>query len=345
MTKIALTDGLKQTALQQYHPYVNIELWSLEQNSYDEENNTEDIIIQDAANLKIIGSDIETMLATDGDIYLQEYQKYIAADCTNIIFTPFDEENNQPIDNIIIPYEYYKGVFYLRLPRFYRTISLHLLTRYYDASDDVVLFNTEDLIDYIQSHQQVWTTTGASRTEEQIDILGEGVGRYLIPLPQNLRKMSSIEIDVFYKYIEDTIDYNNYIGIIDTSMRGYKQIDGTDDIEKEIEDQKSLINQNQDNTRIINIAQRNNIYTQDDDVFNYCPQDMSFDVAQIDNEKYYEAIVKYSNDNIYIEEYNQRNNDDIDRIAELSTNNFVDNFIFAEWAEELGCQEEEPSLP
>ena len=46
MTKIALTDGLKQTALQQYHPYVNIELWSLEQNSYDEENNTEDIIIQ-----------------------------------------------------------------------------------------------------------------------------------------------------------------------------------------------------------------------------------------------------------------------------------------------------------
>ena len=71
MTKITLTDSLKQTALQQYHPYINIELWSLEQNSYDEENNTEDIIIQDAANLKIIGSDIEAMLAADGDIYLQ----------------------------------------------------------------------------------------------------------------------------------------------------------------------------------------------------------------------------------------------------------------------------------
>ena len=343
MTKIVLTEKLKKTALQQYHPYINIDLWSLEQFEYDNDDIEKDIILQDAVNLKILNDDIEGLLS---DSHLREYQKYVSkpdkedkGDFTNIIFTP---END--IDTII-PYEYYKGVFYLRLPRFYRTISLHLLTRYYDASDDVILFNTEDLIDYIQSHQQVWTTTGASRTEEQIDILGEGVGRYLVPLPQNLRKMSSIEIDVFYKYIEDTIDYNNYIGIIDTSMRGYKQIDGTDDIEKEIEDQKSLINQNQDNTRIINIAQRNNIYTQDDNVFNYCPQDISFNVAQIDNEKYYEAIVKYSNDNIYIEEYNQRNNDDIDRIAELSTNNFVDNFIFAEWAEELGCQEEEPSLP
>ena len=57
MTKIALTSDLKQLALQQYHPFVNIDLWSLEQEQYDNEHiNDEDdnIVVNDTVNIKIL---------------------------------------------------------------------------------------------------------------------------------------------------------------------------------------------------------------------------------------------------------------------------------------------------
>lgn len=335
MTQIVLTDNLKQTALQQYHPYINIELWSLEQNEYDNGDDSKDIILQNITNLKILNNDIEKMLLEDNEASLQEYQKYVSSDYANIIFTPFDDITNTPINDIIIKYEYYNGVFYLELPRFYRTICLHLLPNYYYANDDVVLLNTEDIIEYVNEHPTTWTTIDATREDDKINIIGEGIGRYLIPLPQYLRKMSSIEIDVFYKYLEDTVNYENKIGIIDTYNRGYQ---GLDAIEKEYEDQKTLINSSIDETNIVTIAKRQQNDIQIDNAFKYCLQpNSSFEINSIESNKYYETIIKYSNDNIYIEQYNQRADSDVvDRISELSTNSdTVNNYIFSEWEEDL----------
>lgn len=344
MTKITLTNDLKQLALNQYHPFINIDLWSLEQYEYDEnwvapddddESNSPDIILQDTVNLKILNKDIEALLAHDDESTdkqsLQEYQKYTSnSDFSNIIFTPFDDEKHLPINDIIISSEYYNGVFYLELPRFYRTISLHLLTNYYDASDDVVLFHTENIIDYVKENPTSWTATGnTERNPEEISTNKQNNnGRYLIPLPQHLKRIPSIEIDVFYQYLSTNGIRPNEIGIIDTSIRGY------DDVTKEYEDQKTLINKNDNEYKIVTTTERNPNQTDilQDNFFCYRETSDDFETNSVEINKIYESIIKYSNDNIYIEKYNDRGNNTINRKNELKTNGDY-NYIFVEWGE------------
>lgn len=334
---IVLTEDLKQIALNQYHPIIDIDLWSLEQENYDIQNNTTDaIIINDTVNLKILNADIEQMLLQNNEDEYKEYQKYVSkpqttiqdgteqtintGTFTNIIFTPRDE-------NIIIPYEYYKGVFYLSLPQFYRQISLHILMPYVDASDNVVLFTTEDAIDYVNTPSnpttkwKVYSNT-TTRDDDKINIISEdGVGRYLIDLPETLRHLPTIEIDVFYKYA--TIG-ENQIGLIDTLNRGY------DDIEIEYREQQTLINQNINTAKQIVLTTRQTHDLTEDDAFSYSAPLDSIQGLQHTNNIIYEATIKYLNDNIYVEEYNQRTSDIINRINELKTNNNY-NYKFIEW--------------
>ena len=271
---------------------------------------------------------------------LSIYQKYTSnSDFTNVIFTPFDTKTDSPITDIIIPSEYYNGVFYLEMPRFYRTISMHLLTNYYDASDDVVLFHTENIIDYVKKNPTSWMArvSQEGKNMDEISITADNeIGRYLIPLPQHLRRIPSLEIDMFYQYTDEHGISTNQIGVIDTSIRGYKRQDGTDDMDKEYEDQKTLINTNDDIDKIVTSAERNpnqnNI--QQDNYFIYTESDDKFETNAIESDKVYEATVKYINDNIYIEKYNYRGeNDSIDRVNELTTNGHY-NYIFTEWEEE-----------
>lgn len=338
MTKIVLTTELKRTALQQYHPYINIDLWSLEQFEYDNDNLEEDIILQDSVNLKILNDDIEGLLP---NAHRKEYQKYISkpdqeekGDFTNIIFTPEGD-----IDTII-PYEYYKGVFYLELPRFYRTISLHILTYYFDASDNVALFVTENIADYVNhdASETAWihTTDNVSRSNDAIDILNEenGVGRYLIKLPNDVKAFPSLEIDVFYEYDNIQNNAENQIGVIDTNDRGYSLSQS----QAKYEDQHTLINSNHDygsSTKQVITATRQQEDISEDSAFIY--SDSSNPLGSINTEQHqtniqYEAIIKYINDDIYIEEYNPRENNTIDRVSELYTNAY--NYIFTEWIDE-----------
>ena len=334
MTKIVLTDELKQMALQQYHPRVDIVLWSLEQEEYDDTYN--EIVINGAVNIKILNKDIEKMLATEGTQYLEEYQKYVSKPnnntndkCTNVIFTPYDDIST------IIPFEYYKDVFYLELPTFYRTISLHILTDYYDASDDVILFHTEDIIEYVNSEdapEEAWVcSNGASRDIDKvnINIAQNGFGRYLIKLPYALQHGASIEIDAFYKYM-DSFNGDNQIGVVDSHIRGY------DDIEKEYSSQQTLINTNLEDKKGISTMGRDPNYLDilDDRYFEYSTL-LDYKPLTHRPSVTYESIVKYTNDDIYIEEYNEREvNASVDRVSELQTESNNYNYIFYEWPEE-----------
>ena len=336
MTKIVLTEELKQQALQQYHPQIDIELWSLEQDTYDNGDITKDIILQDTVNLKIINEDIEQLLSSNAK-HLQEYQKYISkggvGDFTNIIFTPNDDINT------IIPYEYYKGVFYLELPRFYRVISLHILTSYFDASDNVALFTTEDIIDKINHDitETAWiqTNDNISRSNDKIDVIANanGIGRYLVELPDDIKHFSTLEIDVFYKY--NTANNENQIGIIDTNDRGYSLAEA----EKKYHEQQTLINANHDyndSSKQVITATRQQENIKEDSAFSYSNSSDSLfkiNTNQHQTNLVYEAIIKYINDDIYIEEYNQRTNDTVDRVSELQTNSHY-NYVFTEWIDE-----------
>lgn len=339
MTKIVLTEELKKITLQQYHPYINIDLWSLEQFEYDNDDEEKDIILQDSVNLKILSDDIEGLLSGS---HLREYQKYVSkpdkedkGDFTNIIFTP---END--ID-IIIPYEYYRGVFYLELPRFYRTISLHMLTYYFDASDDVALFTAEDIVDYVNHDipETAWihTTDDISRSDNAVDIIsdGDGIGRYLIKLPENVKAFPSLEIDVFYEYDNIGDNAENQIGVIDTNDRGYSLAEA----QAKYEDQHTLINANHDynsSTKQVITATRQQEDISEDSAFVYSDSSNPFGELNTNQHQLntqYESIIKYINDDIYIEEYNPRENDTVDRINELYTNNKY-NYVFTEWTDE-----------
>ena len=360
MTKVSLTNDLKRAALKQYHPYIEIELWSLEQQRFEEEHysneileDNREIVIQDRVNLKIIEQDIVKMLSSAEQ---QQYQKFVSkptdngirkGNYDNIIFTPYND-----IDTII-PYEYYNGVFYLELPRFYRNICLHLVTKYYDATDNVALITTEDIIDYINNPntaEEKWLNS-ANRTSDKVNILN-GLGRYLIDIHElseqkALKEESSIkvedllkaeglsiEIDVFYKYTGNIQE--NQIGIIDTNDRGYT----SSQTASKYEDQKTLIENNKNlsnSTNQIITATRNQENIKIDAAFTYSNPSSSNDTIKLSanhqTDATYELIVKYINDNIYIEEYNQRTSpQDVDRVSELQTNDNY-NYKVGVWEE------------
>lgn len=326
MTKIVLTEALRKTALQQYHPIINIDLWSLEQEQYESslEEENDDIIVNGAVNIKILNADIEEMLALNSEQELEEYQRYVSNaqnDLTNVVFTP------QSNTDIIIPAEYYRGVFYLQLPQFYRTISLHMLTPYFDASDNIALFTIDDIREYLNS-PDVPAEAEVELYENETPL---GYTQYLIQLSESLRVLESLEIDVFAQ----NEGIANFIGIIDENMRGYD----ADEIEQMYREQKTLINEDAYATdakaKVPTTIQRNRA---EDDIsqFNYFDynniQELSLYLLPNNPDYTYESTIKYINDDLYIEEYNQRENS-IDRKQELQTNDNY-NYTFAEWTEE-----------
>lgn len=364
MTKIVLTEDLKKQALQQYHPYINIDLWSLKQEEYDtQENSDKEIILQDTVNLKILSDDIQGLLSNKEQI---QYQKYITkpnennenqGDFTNIIFTPKDDLN------IIIPYEYYKGVFYLQLPRFYRTISLHMLTYYFDASDDIVLFHTEDIIDYINnpdnpSYKILTTNDGFYSSNQDGSMYNlcaysendSSTVRYLIDLPQEMKTFDSLEIDVFYTYQNNQIDQSiNEIGLIDTNDRGYEITDRTEMLhcQRTLMGVEHCTTTQASDTNIREISRSDGLICRNpetDDVetdgyFHFKNQiNEPIELDSEDTNHKHELIIKYINDDIYIEQYNA-NSEGVDRKRDLQTNNSY-NYIFTKWNKSLKCTDD-----
>ena len=327
MTQISLTENLKKIALQQYHPHIDIDLWSLEQENYENENHNMEIAQNDIMNIKIIENDIGLLLSSNKE----EYEAYLNSDYNNIIFTP-----NDNLD-IIIPYEYYKGVFYLRLPRFYRTISMHLLPKNYDASDDVVLFHTEDIISSINSENKNWISADSTyRSPNKVDIHGTSYGRYLIPLPESLRSSESIEIDVFSKYNSFSANAhdNHQIGIIDTDNRGF---DSAHNQDKYAEEMTLIYNKQESQSTSLQIitATRTKENINLDNAFRYSSASNALSSIATNTpyqQNYnYESIIKYHNDSLYVEEYNPRaSNATPNRKAELQTNNKY-NYMTSEW--------------
>lgn len=299
-----------------------------------------DVVVNDPVNLKIIESDIEQLLRqTDNSEYmLKHYQKYVSkpddegmkkGDFDNIIFTPKDDLKT------IIPYEYYKGVFYLRLPYYCHQICLHIISKYYDATDNVALFTTDDIIEYLQNPPaEAWVSDKATRDGDKLNFIADddiyAYGRYLIKLPQALRDTLSIEIDAFYRYSQLSEYSGHSIGIVDTKNRGYNNI------ESEIEDQKTLITiQAYDADRgdySVAIMRENDLNNLQPFIYYDYDEGFFLDELAFQQDVLCEQTVKYFNDDIYYEEYNPRTEETVNRILELQTNNHF-NYNIDEWSE------------
>ena len=126
----SMTDDLKNIVLQQYHPRVRIQLWSLDQQEFEEQNpDSDEVALHGPVNIKILNDDLEFFLTHKSINQAEEYKKYVSkpdnegvnqGTFKNILFTDSDDINT------IIPFEYHKGVFYLRLPRWMRYIDMHI---------------------------------------------------------------------------------------------------------------------------------------------------------------------------------------------------------------------------
>lgn len=306
--------------------------------------------INDYVNLKIIEKDIEQLLyQTDNSEYmLNHYKKYVStpddssSGYDNIIFTPQDDWNT------IIPFEYYKGTFYLRLPYFCQTICLHIISKYYDATDNVALFTTDDMIEYLQNNPPEYAWLSERSIENKINTTIEDgqIARYLIDLPQECKEMSSIEIDAFYLYTgknpEISTFPNNQLGIVDSKIRGYSSVDS------EAEDQKTsvanvnILQNSPINTNEVVYIKRGHSSTYLTPLkFPYSlllelPMDRTgFKLQETHQDNIvYETTIKYFNDDIYVEEYNPRTIETVNRVNELQTNSQY-NYMIEEWREEV----------
>lgn len=349
MTNIVLTDNLKNIALQQYHPRVRIQLWSLDQEEFKQANpESDEDALHGPVNVKILNDDIEFFLTHTSINQLEEYQKYVSkpddngvnqGTFKNLLFTPADDIST------IIPFEYHRGVFYLRLPKWTEYVDMHILTSYYDGSDDVILLSTEDLFTSVNQNQQQWLSTDdeITRSNDKIDIIkpnsseNESVGRYLIKIPDSLKSLSSIEIDGFYKYTgEVTNQVSHQLGITDDNDRGYT----VNQTELMYQDQKTLINNSQNlsnEDQIITATPVKQTILEEDDAYEYSDPQLSEYGIQLslphEQGPVYEIMVKYINDSLYVEEYNSPPDDSVDRIRDLSKQGEVSNYIKVEWTE------------
>lgn len=302
-----------------------------------DKNDTSIKIVQnDTVNVKILNKDIESLLY---EADKKEYQKYVSkpedtgynqGNFDNIIFTPQNDLDT------IIPYEYYKGVFYLQMPQFYKTISMHILTKYFGCADNVILLNTEDIIDIIEGDdsESIWNSSdNTSRTINKINMMcsrtNSEYGRYLIPFPSDIQKLSSLEIDIFSQYTNGT----SQIGVIDINDRGYPD---TDTAEKYQEQHTLLCNKHQYTNSSIQTITATRIADDilKDQSYSYSDATQSHNTILLNQNKntgIKESIIRYINDNIYIEEYNTRDDsDNVDRVSELTTNNKY-NYTNEEW--------------
>ena len=286
------------------------------------------IIQQENINLKIIERDIYSLLSATART---EYSKYIGRDYNNIVFTP--RNDNQTI----IPYEYRNGVFYLRLPYFCKTISMHLLSKFFDAEDDVVLLNEDDIKELVSS--QTWIHgTKIDRGTDKINIVDNSCssncyGRYMIPLPSSIKSLESLEIDIFSKYPTNS-HKSHQVGLIDTDNRTFASTETADKYEY----QKTLAyskKESSDSSLQIITIKRNQEDITTDNAFSYDTINQKLKTTNAFNKDYkYETIIKYHNDNLYIEEYNPRAaNASPNRKQELQTDNQY-NYMTQTWQEE-----------
>ena len=309
-----------------------------------------DVAINDEVNLKIIEQDIRQLLQDNNEYMLNHYLRYVSTqddegmkkgNFDNIIFTP---ENDL---ETIIPFEYHKGVFYLRLPRFYHKICLHLVSKYYDATDDVALFTSDDILEYLHDNPSAesWISSASPKrniTDKINTTETDGtIARYLIPLPSVFRKFPSVEIDVFYSYTANNISSatkNSQIGLIDTTDRKYSEEQEAEQILQEhtlLSNNSNLLSQNNSTTQIISASRQPNTSFSNDNVFTYSNPTNSTQYFGLEEnhiiDAVYESVIKYINDTIYVEEYNQRDSETVDRVEELQTNGNY-NYTVRDWA-------------
>lgn len=246
------------------------------------------------------------------DQYDIESMNLLNEDFNNVVFTT--EKNN------IHRYEYYQGVYFIRMSPFSNILRMHILPKIYDGSDA----KTGSSVLIFRDNKQSIDETNFSCTEQYIrdeekntinlqyqkNVKESSNGFYKFNIKNKTKNFNNLQINLGYSYNDtnptNPMELKHYTGILDESDESGNIIPQNEFTEWNC----ALMDANYDNVSDYTNVSKQQLYDNqgikwptDTIPYNDGTHDVGFNNPHTINTLYRKTI-KYFNDDIYIEENN-----------------------------------------
>lgn len=234
---------------------------------------------------------------------MSSFKKYLNDDYNNVIFTPANDST------IIYNYEFYQGVYFIRLKPYSKYIRMHIVPKKYDASNTKtypILFfkdnkqNIDDSI-FTCSDEYYREDEHPINLHYQEESIKNTNGMYKFNIKQYTQNMQNLQINLGYSYISPTDSINkiwHITGIIDESDEDGNTIPHSEFTEFN----STLCDGNCDNNAdFTNKILEQKIKNNEIDWGDLHKHDGGFNNSHNINQLYHKTL-KYFNDDLYIEE-------------------------------------------
>ena len=154
---------------------------------------------------------------------LTQIQDYFNDNYNNVIFTAAND------DNQIYQYEFYEGVYFIRLQPFSNTVRMHIIPKKYDASETQsntpILFfkdNKQDISNdnfSCTSHYERKTNKKTINSYYKQNTKKTSNAMYTFDIKKYTKNLKKLQINMGYSYnnTNPTNEIIHYIGVLDTS--------------------------------------------------------------------------------------------------------------------------------
>lgn len=291
-----LTDqGKREFLNSNFHQYFDISLIT----------NIEDGVMEQTVNLTLSLEDIGEMIDLESfkELYLNEGYN-------NVIFTPADNNTD------IYDYEFYGGVYFIKMRPFAKEIRMHILPKKYDASNrlsnsPVLIFKekletiNEDNFECTDNYERRDTPNPVNlySLSDSDESMNNDSGIYMFDIKKYTKNFNCLQINLGYSYNDTSSPNHNwhFTGVVDHSNEYGETINPNEFTEFNL----SLMDANSDSildktNKILQQHKTNNGI----DWNNVYEHSGGFDVddgRHLLNKKYHKTL-KYFNDDLYIEE-------------------------------------------
>lgn len=286
-------DGKKDFLESNFHQYFDINL-STEINP--------DQVIQHA--------NITLPLSKINEIYdLTAMAKFFNDNYNNVIFT-------SPNNNVIHRYEFYQGVYFIRMDPFESVLRMHLIPKKYDASDSAtnysILFfkdKKQNIDDNIFSHSSLYERNDEPiiNTQYLATTRQTANAQYKFDIKEYTKNLQNLQLNMGYSYNDTTptAHRQHYTGIIDESDENGNPVAPGEFTEFN----EALMDANYDSLSSYTNVSKQQKYSANGITWpsEYTPySDGNNSTVGFNNthslNTVYHKIIKYYNDDIYIEE-------------------------------------------
>lgn len=286
---ILTEEGKKDFLKTKFHQYFDITLSS-------------DISIEET-NVEQFVNFVLPLEALNEEYDMSSFKKYLNDDYNNVIFTPANDST------IIYNYEFYQGVYFIRLKPYSKYIRMHIVPKKYDASNT----KTHPILFFKDNKQNidenVFTCSDEYNREEEHPVnlhyqeenIKTSNGMYKFNIKQHTQNMRNLQINLGYSYISPTDNFNkiwHITGVLDESDENGNIIPYSEFTEFN----STLCDANCDNNAdFTNKILEQKIKQNEIDWSDLYKHNGGFNNPHSVNKLYHKTL-KYFNDDLYIEE-------------------------------------------